>query len=736
MAGNIATIQTLEQLETFAGQQRTLFVTDLTSGGLFQFTTEELTPDNVNVIRNNALDGYWVRDRKDDNFSFNNAYIAFGSEPIIAPTVGEDELIRETGNKIYDPNTNQYIIVYSGSLNPYTGDNVYIYYATSPTGKAGTWTKQGKLVETTNEDPYLEIIGDQYRLYAEKKSAGNINDGIELFTGTELTDLVSQGLILVGDVGEWDEQDDSSPTPYFKDGVHYLFFEGRSNSGQDGAVGVATSIDGLTYTKNPNNPIIKGSQSGNTTWFSHVVPDDIIEYNNKFYMSTHVYNGTTYVTGIFDADSIDSEVWRETLNTWLSIDGTVDDKGALMLYKDAGNSIYGYNGDSDNTKGIYESILNIRATDRLWYSSKISSTVSATTALSASGRNQIIHAPIVSNKVFELRSDLSSHSGLYKLIHNDSNFILYIDPQTGVTINGSTSNLVIPSGRKAYMYLDDVDTWIAFILPSDTDITNWDNVYNNRNNYLRSQSDGTAGSYMGTSTFTNANDLKTGFAYFSGTATNLPDGTASHIVSFSRDVNYGGQIAFRNNSFWYRGLEAGTYGSWLKMATETFVNAKVQNSLTASTTIAPSATAVNTALALKADLTSQIGTNPGVSTQLTSTDTYAGAIWRLQNQVNAITDANLSKTADYTVLTTDFGKNGHVTIFVDANSAAVQITLPAVNLMIGKTVNIIKTDATANAVTVKGNGSTNINGNNTYVISTLYDNTSVKSNGTQYYIFA
>lgn len=131
----------------------------------------------------------------------------------------------------------------------------------------------------------------------------------------------------------------------------------------------------------------------------------------------------------------------------------------------------------------------------------------------------------------------------------------------------------------------------------------------------------------------------------------------------------------------------------------------------------------------------QLGTGGSSTTQLTSSTTILNAIWQLQNQVNAITDANLSKTANYTVLTTDFGRNGILTIFVDANSAAVQIELPAANLIVGKTVNVIKTDATANAVTIKGNGSTNINAANTYVISAQFDNVAVKSNGTQYYIF-
>lgn len=91
----------------------------------------------------------------------------------------------------------------------------------------------------------------------------------------------------------------------------------------------------------------------------------------------------------------------------------------------------------------------------------------------------------------------------------------------------------------------------------------------------------------------------------------------------------------------------------------------------------------------------------------------------------------LSKTAAYTILTTDFGSSGMLTVYVNATSAAVTITLPSVANMLGKVVNVIKTDASANAVTVTG--AANINGASTFSLTTQYNSVEIHSNNTQYY---
>lgn len=98
----------------------------------------------------------------------------------------------------------------------------------------------------------------------------------------------------------------------------------------------------------------------------------------------------------------------------------------------------------------------------------------------------------------------------------------------------------------------------------------------------------------------------------------------------------------------------------------------------------------------------------------------------------AVKDTNLSISANRTLVIGDYGTSGELTIFVNAASAGVTITLVAAASTTGLTLNVIKTDSSANGVTVSGS---NINGGTSVSLSTQFASTVLKSNGTQYYIF-
>lgn len=98
---------------------------------------------------------------------------------------------------------------------------------------------------------------------------------------------------------------------------------------------------------------------------------------------------------------------------------------------------------------------------------------------------------------------------------------------------------------------------------------------------------------------------------------------------------------------------------------------------------------------------------------------------------NVVKEAILSKFGDYTVSMVDFGSSGRMIIYVDATTISTVITIPSVANLLGYTINVVKTDATANTVTVTG--SANINGASTKVLTTQYEFTEIHSNNTQYY---
>lgn len=95
----------------------------------------------------------------------------------------------------------------------------------------------------------------------------------------------------------------------------------------------------------------------------------------------------------------------------------------------------------------------------------------------------------------------------------------------------------------------------------------------------------------------------------------------------------------------------------------------------------------------------------------------------------------VSITANATLTIQQFGKNGDMDVYVDCTAAAITVTLPAAADVVGYTVNIIKTDASPNAVSIKGAGTTNINQANVYPLTTRNQTAAVKSNTNQYWIF-
>lgn len=87
----------------------------------------------------------------------------------------------------------------------------------------------------------------------------------------------------------------------------------------------------------------------------------------------------------------------------------------------------------------------------------------------------------------------------------------------------------------------------------------------------------------------------------------------------------------------------------------------------------------------------------------------------------------INKTAAYTVTTSDRGK----LITADATSAGYTIDLPtAASAGDGFEIAVMKSDSSANVVTLDGNGSETINGSTTMALSTQYDVVRLRCNGT------
>lgn len=90
----------------------------------------------------------------------------------------------------------------------------------------------------------------------------------------------------------------------------------------------------------------------------------------------------------------------------------------------------------------------------------------------------------------------------------------------------------------------------------------------------------------------------------------------------------------------------------------------------------------------------------------------------------------VGKTANYTATATDH------TILVDATAGVVTITLPAAAASVGREYAIKKIDASANAVTIDGNGAELIDGAATQSLATQWKSMIIQCNGTAWFILA
>ena len=111
------------------------------------------------------------------------------------------------------------------------------------------------------------------------------------------------------------------------------------------------------------------------------------------------------------------------------------------------------------------------------------------------------------------------------------------------------------------------------------------------------------------------------------------------------------------------------------------------------------------------------------------------------NIVNVGTQQNTLTTTNTIVNPTPVSQTASFTAAVDsdcyqcdATSGAIVVTLPAVAGCTGREYTIVKIDSGSNHVTPTGNGSENINGANTYVLSSQWQKVKIRSDGAKWLV--
>ncbi|HET8686673.1 MAG TPA: hypothetical protein VFM18_08415, partial [Methanosarcina sp.] len=197
---------------------------------------------------------------------------------------------------------------------PYEENNVYLGYAYSSDGE--NWEKYGQVINRSAEDPYVVKYNGTYYLFAEDKEEVPFK-GIMRYHSTDFIHWVYDGHILdpqsEGRIPGWENTDVSSPIVWIENNTWYLLYEGRGYApGVDngGMGGLATSSNGLTWTRDAANPVFEWGAPG-TFDANETIGDDIAKINGTYYYAYHAYNLTNgiYHEGIGIATSTDLHNW-------------------------------------------------------------------------------------------------------------------------------------------------------------------------------------------------------------------------------------------------------------------------------------------------------------------------------------------------------------------------------------------------------------------------------------------
>jgi predicted GH43/DUF377 family glycosyl hydrolase len=124
--------------------------------------------------------------------------------------------------------------------------------------------------------------GGQYILYYTGTSAGKYQIGAAVSVDGQTWEKFGNNPVLTpGTTGEWDSRIVGWCDVVEKDGIFYMWYNGAAGDHWEG-IGLARSFDGVHWTKYAGNPVFVKSASG---WDSYeVATPTVVVVNNMFYM--------------------------------------------------------------------------------------------------------------------------------------------------------------------------------------------------------------------------------------------------------------------------------------------------------------------------------------------------------------------------------------------------------------------------------------------------------------------
>lgn len=223
----------------------------------------------------------------------------------------------------FDPATGELVLWFKApSLSSSVDTVFYLYYGDSGHANsedlAGVWDANYKMVHNFSyawreagtqpvlSGEFASVVksGSTYYAYYSNSTS------ILYATSSDGTTWTAQGTVLTGSVGKFDANRVWLPRVWIEGSTWYMLYTGRPTSGGARAIGLATSSDGATWTKqNSGNAVLSGTAA---TWDA----DDcelasIIKVGSTYYMYYNNQLGTRD-TGV--ATSSDLISWTKDAN--------------------------------------------------------------------------------------------------------------------------------------------------------------------------------------------------------------------------------------------------------------------------------------------------------------------------------------------------------------------------------------------------------------------------------------